>query len=97
MKKTTILLSLMGLILYTCNTLFASWAPPPDVVRGTSANGKFEFKRENKTGTITVYKSGERENALWKQVLPDFSGLFSTVVLADDGEMLLHVRGSTIR
>ena len=72
----------------------ACWAAPPDVAWGAAKNGQFEFKRENKTGRITVYKVGDRENAMWQVSVPEFNGLFSRFVLADTGKMLVHVRGN---
>lgn len=70
------------------------WAAPEKEVWQKSTTEKFEFKRENFEARITVYKAGDRENALWSSVIPGFSALFSQIILSEDGEMIVHVRGN---
>jgi len=100
MKKTrargTGIVVLWG-VLFLCasaSSVVGMWAAPPPIVWGKSADGAFEFKRENKTGTITVYKAGDRKNAQWQVVVPEFYMLFSKIMITNKGDRILHIRGN---
>ncbi len=94
MKNSIRLTGLLALLLLTGNSALAMFAAPPDEIWGKSDNGQYEFRRDNTTGTLTIYKTGDRESALWKAVLPDFSSLFSVTLLSDSGNTLIHLRGN---
>ena len=86
---------IVGFIILCAGSMaMACWAPPPDIVWGTSNNGKFEFKRENLTAHITIYNTGKRDAPIWDATVPGFSRLFSMIVLADAGDLMLHVRSN---
>jgi hypothetical protein len=84
-------------VLFLCasaSSVVAMWAAPPPIEWGKSADGAFEFKKENKTGTITVYKAGDRKKAQWQVVVPEFYMLFSKIMLTNKGDRILHVRSN---
>ena len=91
--KVIIITLISAFSLANINLTACSVAPPVDQW-GSSKNGAFEFRSSHRTAEISVYKKGDRSKVLWKVDVKSLTGLYSTVMLNDAGDMLVHIKGN---
>ncbi|WFB36604.1 hypothetical protein P3T73_02365 [Kiritimatiellota bacterium B12222] len=94
MKSKIISLLLILFFCFATSATLACWAPPADEVWGASPDKSFIYHRNNLTGEITIYQANTPENIVWQTKLTGFNSLFSTVLLSDQGNILIHIRGN---
>ena len=70
------------------------WAAPHEIEWLNTIDPDLEIKRENLTGVVTVFRKGNRNNALWGVAISGFSGLFSETVITGSGTLLVHIRSN---
>lgn len=76
------------------STANACFLKPPDVMVVDGKDGAHALRRFNRTGRVEVFHKEAPQKVVWATDLAWFSDLFSQVVLAEKGRLVLHVRGN---